>query len=141
MNIFFIGSIRGGRADQPRYARIVKILEQYGSVFSHHVSDETLSQYGETELSGKEILERELETLAKNDAIVAEVTTPSLGVGYLIARATSLEKKVIALYCGDDALKLSAIIKGDPRVEVHTYKADEEIENLLVEIFNKEKAS
>jgi hypothetical protein len=131
MNIFFIGSIRGGRAQQPRYALIVKILEKHGTVSPTHVSDEALSQYGETNLSAKEILERERDKLAKADIVVAEVTTPSLGVGYLIASATSVGKKVIALYCGDDTLKLSAIIKGDPMVAVHTYKADEEIEKIL----------
>ena len=85
MNIFFTGSIRGGRADQPRYSLIVKILERYGTVLSRHIQDEELSQYGETNLSAKEILERERGTLAKSDIVVAEVTTPSLGVGYLIA--------------------------------------------------------
>ncbi len=133
MNIFFTGSVRGGRAQQPRYARIVKALEQYGTVLSSHVSDGTLSQFGETRLSGKEILERELDTLKRSDIIVAEVTTPSLGVGYLISCATALEKKVIALYRGKDTLKLSGIIKGDSRVDVHAYESDEDIERILAE--------
>ena len=139
MNIFFIGSIRGGRADQPRYASIVKKLEQYGSVYSEHVSDETLSEYGETSLSASEILEREFDTLRKCDVVVAEVTTPSLGVGYLIACATSFEKKVIALYCGEDTLKLSAIIKGDPSVEVYTYKDEKDMENIFKKAFAPKK--
>ena len=134
MNIFFTGSIRGGRAHQPKYALIVKALERHGTVYSQHVQDEALSQYGETGLSGREILERERGALGKCDIVVAEVTTPSLGVGYLIACATSLRKKVIALYFGGDALKLSAIIKGDPGVELHTYKTDEDIEKILGEV-------
>ena len=133
MNIFFTGSIRGGRTNQTRYASIVEMLERYGTVFSKHVSEETLSQYGETELPSKEILDRERAALQKSDIIVAEVTTPSLGVGYLIATATSANKKVIALYCGEDTLKLSGIIKGDPCVRVYTYKTDADVEKILKE--------
>jgi nucleoside 2-deoxyribosyltransferase len=135
MNIFFIGSIRGGRANQPRYAHIVETLAQYGTVSSQHVSDEALSEFGETRLTGAEILERELATLATCDVVVAEVTTPSLGVGYLIGRATMQNKKVIALYNGDDTLMLSGIIKGDKQVDLHTYKTDTDIDSILSVFF------
>lgn len=131
MNIFFTGAIRGGRAQQPEYATIVSILQQHGTVISSHVSDDELSSYGETHLLGSEILERELQKLAGSDIVVAEVTTPSLGVGYLIRAATAQGKKVIALYRGSSALNLSAIIKGDMMVEVYTYETREHLENIL----------
>ena len=38
MNIYFIGSIRGGRINQPNYAEIVEILKQKGNVLSRHVA-------------------------------------------------------------------------------------------------------
>lgn len=131
MKIFFTGSIRGGRAHQPKYAAIVKILEQYGTVHSPFVPDETLSHYGETRLTDQEISAREHDALEKSDVVVAEVTTPSLGVGYLIAAASTHKKRVIALYHGEDALKLSAMIKGDAGVEVYTYKTDEDLQRIL----------
>lgn len=133
MNIFFIGSIRGGRAQQPGYAHIVDVLERYGNVSPQHVSDDTLSEFGETNLSAEEILEREQKTLETSDVVVAEVTTPSLGVGYLVAHARSLGKRVIALYNGEDTLKLSAIIKGDAGVELHTYVREQELDTILEE--------
>lgn len=136
MNIFFSGSIRGGRADQPKYISIISALEKYGTVFSKHVADETLSEYGETNISNREILERELVALGASDVIVAEVSTPSHGVGYLIARATALGKTVIALHLGDYALKLSGVIQGDPRVEVRSYKTKDDVEEILQEIFS-----
>lgn len=131
MNIFFTGAIRGGRAQQPEYAAIVAILQRQGTVFSSHVSDDELSLDGETHLSGSEILRRELNALTASDIAVAEVTTPSLGVGYLIKAATAQGRKVIALYKGGSALQLSAIIKGDPMVEVHTYETPEDLEKVL----------
>ncbi len=132
--IFFIGSIRGGRSNQPHYAEIVEILGQYGVVFSEHIADKHLGEYGETDLEKEEIHDRELETLGKSDMVIAEVTTPSLGVGYLISQAINLNKKVIALYNGEDTLKLSAMIKGDRNVKVRLYRTKED----LIEIFDSE---
>ncbi|MCR4328106.1 MAG: nucleoside 2-deoxyribosyltransferase [Patescibacteria group bacterium] len=132
--IFFMGSIRGGRVNQPHYAEIVEILEQYGTVLSEHVADKSLGEYGETDLEKEEIHDRELDTLHKSDVVVAEVTTPSLGVGYLIAQAIHLNKKVIALYNGEDTLKLSAMIKGNKNVGVYLYKTRED----LIAILNSE---
>ena len=137
MNIFFTGSVRGGRSHQPEYAAIIETLEHYGTVFSSHVSDDALSSFGETSITAREVLAREQVALAKCDVIVAEVSTPSLGVGYLIAYASALEKKIVALYRGDDALKLSAIIKGDAKVETHAYKSEKDIERILADIFSK----
>src|SRR3989338_6493805 len=131
IKIFFIGSIRGGRINQPQYVGIVEILEQYGTVFSKHVADKSLGGYGETDLEKEEIHDRELDALKKSDLVVAEVTTPSLGVGYLISQAINLNRKVIALYNGEDTLKLSAMIKGDKNVRVHLYKTQKDLNTIL----------
>lgn len=131
MNIFFTGSVRGGRANQPRFALIVKALSERGTVASQYVADKALSQFGETQLSGKEIRDREMAAMEAADVVVAEVTAPSLGVGYLIARATAAGKKVVALYCGDSLDKLSGIVKGDDRVEIHAYRSAEDIGKAL----------
>jgi 2'-deoxynucleoside 5'-phosphate N-hydrolase len=136
MNIFFTGAVSGGRAHQPEYELIVKTLEQYGIVYSAHVQDETLSRYGETNEKAADILSRELEALNLSGIAVAEVSTPSLGVGYLLAKAASAGKKIIALFEGEDTLKLSAIIKGDPRIEVHTYRTIEDVEQVLSSLAN-----
>jgi 2'-deoxynucleoside 5'-phosphate N-hydrolase len=135
MNIFFAGSIRGGRERQPEYARIVKALERFGTVSSGYVPDGSLSEYGETSLSSAEIYERERKAIEACDLFVAEVTTPSLGVGYLIAQASALGKRVIALYSGTDALKLSAIIKGDPNVRTELYRSSDDIEGTIAALF------
>lgn len=135
MNIFFTGSVRGGRSNQPRFALIVKALEKRGTVSSQYVADKAMSQFGETSLSGKEIHDREMAALKACDVVVAEVTAPSLGVGYLIAQATALGKRVIALYCGDTTEKLSGIIKGNAGVEVFTYKTEEDIQMLIEKAF------
>mgnify|MGYP001574954588 CR=1 FL=1 len=136
MNIYFIGSIMGGRINQSQYGEIVKILKQHGNVFSEHIADESLSEYGETDLEKEEIHDRELERLEKSDLVVAEITTPSLGVGYLVAEALRLNKRIIALYNGEDTLKLSAIIKGNKKIKVHLYKTKDDVERILTSLKN-----
>lgn len=130
MKIFFTASVRGGRSEQPHYASIIRVLEKHGTVLSRHVSSVVLSQYGETALSGPEVLEREMKALQESNMVVAEVSTPSLGVGYLVAQASMQGKRIIALYTGDPLL-LSGIIKGDPRIELHIYETDDDIAEIL----------
>jgi len=131
LKIFFTGAMRGGRINQPQYDDIVEILEQHGTVFSKHVADKSFGEYGETDLEKEEIHNRELDMLEKSDLVVAEVTTPSLGVGYLISKAINLNKKVIALYNGEDTLKLSAMIKGNKNVKVHLYRTQKDVNTIL----------
>ncbi|XP_039546515.1 2'-deoxynucleoside 5'-phosphate N-hydrolase 1 isoform X2 [Pimephales promelas] len=100
MNIYFCGSIRGGRQDVNIYQRIVKKLQQYGKVLTEHVSYDSLSEKGEDAVldGDKAIHDRDMEWLMMSDVIVAEVTQPSLGVGYELGRAVEMNKRVLCLF-------------------------------------------
>lgn len=135
MNIFFAGSVRGGRSRQPQYSKIVEELQKYGNVISGHVSHDALSEFGETELDMTEMRTRELEALSVADVVVAEVSTPSLGVGYLLSRATEAGKRTIALYDGENTLTLSGMVVGDPQIEIHTYGSAKDIPHTLKTAF------
>ncbi len=131
MTILFSASVRGGRALQPQYVQIVELLQQYGTVLSEEIADEKFSGFGETDLTKEEIHDREIQSIEQCDVMVADVTTPSLGVGYLIANALQRDKKVICLYQGEDTYKLSAMIKGSDKVQVHTYMNPEDLKSLF----------
>lgn len=133
MKIFFNASIRGGRRDLPLYKEIVQELKKYGSVITEHVADETLDVYGETEYTNPEIFEQALKRILEADIIVSEVTTPSLGVGYIIAEGTHQQKKQISLYFGKHADKLSAMVKGNPHLSVFVYHSSEQLQRILKE--------
>ena len=62
---------------------------------------------------------------------MAEVTTPSLGVGYEIALAESWGKPILCLFRTESARKLSAMIAGAPGVRVEEYSAVEEAEAVV----------
>ena len=91
MHIYFSGSISGGREDLPLYVEIVRELRALGhEVLEGEVTNPLLLPEGE-HLSDAEIFARDLDWLAavaaQGGALVAEVTAPSLGVGYEIAAA------------------------------------------------------
>ena len=134
MKIYFSGAIRGGREDMDIYVSIVEQLRQYGEVLTEHVAFAHLTSSGEESILDKSIFERDLQWLNETDVLVAEVTTPSLGVGYEIATAEKLNKPVICLFRLSSGNKLSAMIAGNPRLKVINYTDLTEIPSLLKEL-------
>ena len=126
MTIYFAGSIRGGRDDRELYAAIIELLRDYGRVVTEHVGDANITLGGEN-AADCDIHDRDIEWLRRSDVIVAEVTAPSLGVGYEIGRAVEWRKRIICLYRPSRDAKLSGMIAGCPGVEVHEYAAVPEL--------------
>ena len=91
MKIYFAGSIRGGRNDVYVYNKIINHLKNYGDVLTEHVGSDSLTSTGENSLNDVQIHDRDIEWLKSSDIIIAEVTNPSLGVGYEIAMALNLK--------------------------------------------------
>jgi nucleoside 2-deoxyribosyltransferase len=120
MKIYFAGSIRGGREDQKLYLEIIRYLQNFGEVLTEHVGDQNLFE-NEKQLSDEEIYRKDRSWLEQCDVLVAEVTTPSLGVGYEIGLAESLGKKILCLFREGSGRKLSAMISGNPRLRVESY--------------------
>lgn len=121
MKIYFAGSIRGGREDQARYGAILSMLRAYGEVLTEHVADAGLSDQGEDGPNDRFVHDRDMKWLMAADAMVAEVTTPSLGVGYEIGRAVEAGKPVLCLFHENSERVLSAMIAGCPEVRVVRY--------------------
>ena len=133
-NIYFAGSIRGGRGDAALYKQIIDELRNYGAVLTEHIGAEDPGF--SPELSDTEIHNRDIDWLKSSDIIVAEVTTPSLGVGYEIGRAASLKKPIVCLYREKEGRRLSAMINGSEAAEVYYYKNIDDVKNILSEIFD-----
>lgn len=121
MKIYFAGSIRGGRQDQSHYETILSLLREYGEVLTEHVADAALSAKGEDGPDDRAIHDRDLHWLTQARVVVAEVTTPSLGVGYEIGRAVEAGKPVLCLFREDSGRVLSAMIAGCPHVRIVRY--------------------
>ena len=135
MKIYFAGSIRGGRDDANIYAQIIQFLQGYGEVLTEHVGSENLLDEGESSLSDREIHDRDMKWLLESDLMVAEVTNPSLGVGYEIGRATEAGKLIICLYRKSMDKKLSAMISGSKNITNLEYINIDELKKELKKQF------
>jgi 2'-deoxynucleoside 5'-phosphate N-hydrolase len=135
MRIYFAGSIRGGREDAALYADIIEHLKTFGEVLTEHIGDANLTSFGDDGPTDRFIHDRDLEWLLSADAMIAEVTTVSLGVGYEIGRAVAAGKKVLCLFRPDSGKNLSAMIAGCPAVEIVHYKTPEEGKKIISAFF------
>lgn len=120
MKIYFAGSIRGGRDDKDLYNSIIDALKNFGTVLTEHIGDKDLTTSGE-QLSDTVIFERDMNWIKESDAVIAEVTTPSLGVGYELGQAQALQKPILCLYRHIDGKRLSAMISGNSYIETAVY--------------------
>ncbi len=138
MKIYFAGSIRGGRDDQELYFSLIAELQKYGKVLTEHLGHKSLSSLGETNLTDKEIFERDMAWIKEADIVIAEVTTPSLGVGYELGQAQAMGKPIHALYRQVEGKRISAMIAGNEYIKVSVYKDFEEIQKIFELIFRPE---
>ena len=135
LKIYFAGSIRGGREDAALYKQIIKHLAKHGNVLTEHLGDNTLTDMGEDK-PAVEVFERDVNWVKEADVIVAEVTTPSLGVGYEIGKAEEFGKKTLCLYRGE-LRKLTPMVAGNANLLTKTYETLEDAA-LIIDNFFKE---
>lgn len=132
MKIYFAGSITSGRHDQPIYKEIVRELQNYGQVLTELIGSPNLSNSGEA-LTDHEIHDRDVSWLLQSDCVIAEVTNPSLGVGYEIGLATTNQIPVLCLFRNTDGKRLSAMIAGSDKVHLFRYSKTDELPQVIKE--------
>lgn len=118
--IYFACSIRGGRDDAELYGQLVTYINTKATVLSEIFADKTLTPQGSAGASS-DIYAKDIAWVKEADAIIAEVTNPSLGVGYELAKAEEWKKPILALFRDTDDRKLSAMIDGSPYLTVVYY--------------------
>lgn len=131
MKIYLSGAIRAGRELQDNYQVIHDYLKDSGyEILTHHVASPNVLEI-EKSIPDVEIYTQDMNWLQECNALIAEVSVPSIGVGYEIAYALTLNKPVLALY--EENRVISAMILGNtsPNLTVHSYPS---IPRLLFQI-------
>jgi nucleoside 2-deoxyribosyltransferase len=131
MKIYFACSISGGRKDEKAYQYLVRVLEDMGiEVPTAHIAETGIEivDGGENPL---DIYQRDVNWIDESDLLIAEVSTPSHGVGYEIGYALSLQKPVLCLY--DQGVVVSKMITGNPHplLSVKAYRDLADAEAIL----------
>ncbi|HMN14073.1 MAG TPA: nucleoside 2-deoxyribosyltransferase [Bellilinea sp.] len=127
MKIYFSCSITGGRRDQAVYQLIVDHLIAQG----HEVLTASLASANimdlEVIISPHEVFERDVRWVEECDLLVAEVSTPSHGVGYEIMLALSLRKPVICLYRYGVIVSKMLLGNSMPGFRIAAYAGDDDV--------------
>lgn len=111
MNVYFACSITGGREFESVYQEIVAALLSDGHEIptSHLAQAEVMEN--ERMLAPRDVYERDVNWIRNCDMLIAEVSVASHGVGYEIAFALGLGKRVLCLYQSDR--RVSKMITGN----------------------------
>ncbi|MEX2161203.1 MAG: nucleoside 2-deoxyribosyltransferase [Anaerolineales bacterium] len=121
MKIYFACSIVGGRQDEAIYQQLVAALLADG----HEVPTAINAGPGWQTLEGSpdpgEVYRRDTGWIDESQAVIAEVSTPSHGVGYEISYALDRGKPVLCLY--RRGARVSKMITGNtmPGLQVSDY--------------------
>lgn len=132
MKIYFACSIIGGRGDEPIYQKIVHFLLDQ----EYEVPTAIIAETGIEEIDAvsdpNDIYERDVNWIRESDLLIAEVSTPSHGVGYEIGYALDLEKPVLCLH--NNHVAVSKMITGNPhpKLTVQPYSKWDDIERILL---------
>ena len=108
------------------YSEMISHLRRFGDVLTEHVGYANLEDEGEKNLSDASIFARDIDWLTAADLVVAEVSTPSLGVGYEIGLAEALDKPVLCLVKLPRRENLSAMIAGNENICLADYATVDE---------------
>lgn len=133
--VYFAGSIRGGRMDAALYHRIIEYMQHTNIVLTEHVGSSKLNLIEQGRSKDALIYDRDIAWLRECDLVIAECTSPSLGVGYELAFAEKLGKPCHIFY-DKSKTQLSAMLTGDPYFQIHPYESEEEIFSTLDSILN-----
>lgn len=125
MRVYFAGSIRGEAPDRGWFQELIKYISKTDKVLTEHSFD--FSYEEEIKKDDKEIWETDINWLRSADAVIGEITAPSLGVGYEIGKAEEWGKPILLLYRESPGKRTSAMLSGSNFNELITYKEKDEV--------------
>ena len=111
MNIYFACSITGGRAFESVYQEFTRALLADGhEVPTAHLAEANVMAL-EQVIDPREVYDRDVAWIRDCDALIAEVSVPSHGVGYEVGFALDQGKPVLCL--AQDGVSVSKMITGN----------------------------
>ncbi|QQS36556.1 MAG: nucleoside 2-deoxyribosyltransferase [Ignavibacteriales bacterium] len=130
MKIYCAGAIKGDITFQQYYREIIEIINNEGHLALSELNKELFTTQ---KLTDREIFTRDIQWLKESDLMVAEISGPSLGVGFEISFALYvLNIPVLALHRIDSA-KVSAMITGctSDLIAVRSYTDSDELKSVI----------
>jgi nucleoside 2-deoxyribosyltransferase len=146
MRIYLACTVRGDRGTLLAARRIHDCLRELGhEVLTSHLLEADVDQ-AESRLSDRDVYRRDLEWLASADAIVAEASGSSYGVGFevgfVLGSAARTGQRALVLYEASRQGMVSRLVSGleHPSARVLAYETSDEIDAFLREQLRQAEA-
>ncbi len=141
MRIYLACTVRGDRSALDAARRACSTLETLGhQVLTRHLLEDDVEE-AEGRQPDSAVFERDVQWLTACEALVAEASGSSFGVGFevgfVLARAPRTRQRVFVLYDASRSAAVSRLISGnvDPCCRTLAYQSVAEIERFLVSHF------
>lgn len=130
--VYFACSIAGGRDYAHLYVDLATYIKEAGAeLLSEMFAEKELRPEVGMKLDPNFVWKRDVKWVSEADGIVAEVTQPSLGVGYELALAEKLNTPVLALFNTTSGRRLSPMVAGNPHMQVINYEEVTQIKSQI----------
>jgi nucleoside 2-deoxyribosyltransferase len=141
MRIYLACTVRGDRNGVLAGRTIAERLQRWGHevLTTHLLADDV--EAAESKLSEHDVFRRDLDWLSRCDALVAEASGSSYGVGfevgYVLGRARETRQRVVLFYDAARSRSISRLIVGncDAACKTLAYRALDELAALVDEQF------
>ncbi len=122
MKVYLATSIMGASRDLELARDIVDYIKSLG----HEVlTEDVIKKYWNKDIPPEEVFKRDIGLLNSSDALIADVTHPSLGVGYEICMAVERRKPTMAFAW--EGVRVSKLIEGNPNLKFTRISSLEEL--------------
>jgi 2'-deoxynucleoside 5'-phosphate N-hydrolase len=137
MIVYCAGAIKGDASFKEYYKEIVKIVKS----FQHAALSEMNPEFHSAiPLTDNQIFQRDIKWLEKSNMMIAEISGPSLGVGFEISYALNVRKiPVLAVY-NAEIEKVSSMIAGcdSELLSIRKYYNNSELKDIVKGFLNQQ---
>lgn len=136
LKIYYSSPVRGqsGIPSKKDIREHIEIMKKYACVLTEHLGKQTEAEIDMGGKSDRDIYDKDQKLLTSCNLLISDLG-PSLGMGFMIARARELKKPVLCLQYSADGnpVKISAMINGCPEITVRFYKDNDSYDNHIRE--------
>ena len=138
MIIYCAGPIRGNDTYKNSFKKIIEYVEGLGNTVLSEFSDKFSSTIP---LTDKQTYKRDLKWIDGSKCMIAEISGPSLGVGFELSYAILQRKLPVLALHNSEVQQISAMILGcdSPLITIKKYRDDEDMKNIIKTYLSKIK--
>ncbi len=138
MIIYCAGPIRGNETYKNSFKKIIEFVEGLGNTVLSEFSDKFSSTIPLTE---KQTYKRDLKWIDGSKCMIAEISGPSLGVGFELSYAIFQRKLPVLALHNSEVQQISAMIVGcdSPLLTIQKYGDDEDMKDIIKAYLTKIK--